>query len=211
MTDDATDAIVDATEEEETAEVEETEVDTTDEVEDEPLGDAGKKALAAERANVRAAKKESREIRAELAALKAQLEAKDKPADEQELDRVRREAATEATARANARILRSEIKAAAAGKFADPADAIAFLNLDDFDVDENGDVDAEAIEDAISDLLTRKPHLSAGKKKFGDVNQSPKAPAQPAQLTLAEYNSLSRDERRKAREAGRVKNIIGAN
>lgn len=207
MPEDDVDATVDATEEEET-EVEET---TDDTEEDEPLGEAGKKELAAERATARAAKKEARDAKAELAALKAQLEAKDKPADEQELDRVRREAATEATTRANARILRSEIRAAAAGKLADPVDAIAFLDLTEFDVDENGDVDTSAIDDAISDLLTRKPHLAAGKeKRFGNVNQSAKAPAQPGQLSLAEYNALSRDERRKARETGRVKNLIGA-
>lgn len=208
MPKDETDATVDSTEETETEEVEETE--DADE-EDEPLGEAGKKALAAERVNVRTARKEARDAKAELAQLKAQLAAKDKPADEQELDRVRREAATEATGRANARILRSEIRAVATGKLTDPADAALYLDLEEFEVGENGDVDTAAIEDAISDLLTRKPHLAAtGGRRFGKVNQSSQAPAQPGQLSRAEYNALPREERRKARETGRVKNLIGA-
>lgn len=209
MTDDVTDATVD-TEEEETEDVEE----TTDDVEevDEPLGEAGKKALASERMNVRTARREAREAKAELAALKAQLEAKDKPADEQELDRVRREVASEASQRANTRILRSEIRAVATGKLADPADAALYLDLEEFEVGDDGDVDTAAIEDAISDLLTRKPHLAAGKeKRFGNVNQSAKVPAKPGQLSQAEYTSLSREERRKAREDGRVNRILGIN
>jgi benzoyl-CoA reductase/2-hydroxyglutaryl-CoA dehydratase subunit BcrC/BadD/HgdB len=209
MTDDVTDATDETTDVETTAEeVEET---TDAEETEETLGEPGKKALATERAAARTAKREAREAKAELAALKAQIAAKDKPTDEQELDRVRREATAEATQKSNTRILRSEIRAAAAGKLADPADAVAFLDLSEFDVDENGDVDASAIEDAITDLLTRKPHLAAtGKRQFGNVNQSAKPQAKPGQLTQNEYNALSREERRKARDEGRVNLILGA-
>ena len=207
MTDDVTDATVETTEDE-TDDVEETQEQTDEET----LGEPGKKALAAERAAARAAKKEARDAKAELAALKSQIAAKEKSPDEQELDQVRREAALEASQKANARIVQSEVRAAATGKLADPADAVLFLDMNEFEVAEDGSVDAQAIQDAISDLLTRKPHLAAGKeKRFGNVNQSPKAPAQPGQLSLAEYNALSREERRKAREDGRVKNLIGAN
>jgi hypothetical protein len=207
MPEDVDDATVDTTEEE-TETVDET-VDETEE-EDKPLGPAGEKALATERANVRAARRETRELRAELDALKAQIAAKDKPADEQELDRVKREALQEASTKANDRILRSEIRAAAAGKLADPADAVLYLDLKEFEVGDNGDVDTAAIEDAISDLLTRKPHLAATSgKRFGNVNQSPKAPSKPGQLTRAEYNALSREDRRKARDEGRVNNLLG--
>lgn len=216
MPDEVTDA-TDETTEEETEVVDE----TTDETEedDAPLGEAGKRALAAERASARAAQKDARAAqkdaraaKAELAQLKAQLAAKDKPADEQELDRVRREAEEKATHTANARILRSEIRAVATGKLADPSDAALYLDLEEFEVGDNGDVDTSAIEDAISELLTRKPHLAAGReKRFGNVNQSPKAPAKPGQLSQSEYNALSREDRRAAREAGRVKNLMGIN
>jgi hypothetical protein len=80
---------------------------------------------------------------------------------ETEVDKARKEAATEATAVANRKIVRAEIKAAASAKFADPADAIAFLNLDDFTVDDDGEVDGEAIMAALDDLLKKKPHLGA--------------------------------------------------
>lgn len=208
MPEDEIDATVEPDQDETTDDVDETPEETETEPE---IGDAGKKAIAAERNAARAAKRDARAARDELAALKAQIAAQDKPADEQELDRVRREAAAEATQKSNQRILRSEIKLAAAGKLADPADAVAFLDLTEFDVDENGDVDAAAIEDAISDLLTRKPHLAATvKKQFGNVNQSAKTPAAPGQLSQTEYDALSREERRKARDEGRVNRLLGA-
>ena len=117
--------------------------------------DAGaKKALVAERAARKAAEKELADARAALAA-------KDKTVEEQALDAARREAVAEVTTKANARVITAELKSAAKGVLADPADALAFIKISDFEVDANGDVDSDALNDAIADLLVRKPHLAA--------------------------------------------------
>ena len=56
------------------------------------------------------------------------------------------------------RTVQSEVKALAAAGFADPADAIAFLDLGKYATND-GDVDVEAIRGDLADLLARKPHL----------------------------------------------------
>lgn len=117
----------------------------------EELGDAGKQALARMKEKVKAANARARAAEARAA----------EAGDKDETDRVRREAETAATAKANARILKAEIRAAAAGKLADPTDALAFLSTNDFEVDDDGDVDADEIAAAIDDLVRRKPHLAA--------------------------------------------------
>lgn len=155
---------------------------------------------------------ENRELKKANKALKAQLAEKSKPVDESEIDAAKREAAAEASKKADERILRSEIRAAATGKFADPKDALAFLDLTEFEVDENGDVDSDAIEDALTNLLEKKPHLGVAPKRFqGGGHQGAKAPAKLSQLTAEQYNAMSRDEKRKARNEGRVNKILGAN
>lgn len=57
------------------------------------------------------------------------------------------------------RAVRSEVKALAADEFADPEDAHAFLDLGAY-VDDEGDIDAAAIQKDLKDLLKRKPHLA---------------------------------------------------
>jgi hypothetical protein len=68
------------------------------------------------------------------------------------------------------RAVRSEVRALAAAEFADPDDAHAFLNLDDF-VDDEGDIDSDRIRDSLADLLKRKPHLAK------PADTSPRRPA----------------------------------
>ena len=138
--------------------------DATTEVEDDDdpegadkLGDAGKKALDAMKAKWQAERTKRREAEAKLAAPKPD----DKRADEPDLDAIRKEAETAAQRKANARILRSEVKAAAAGKFADPADAYKFLDLTQFEVDDDGNVDEDEIAEAIDGLINAKPYLAA--------------------------------------------------
>lgn len=142
---------------------------------DEPLGPAGQQALDRMKADRKAAQDALKPYKALLrelgvkdaAALKALIDGKQQAADDADPDRIRREAAAEATQAANRKIVRAEVKAAAAGKFADPADAAAFLNLDEFEVDEDGEVDGDAIKAALDDLLKKKPHLAAqGGRRF---------------------------------------------
>ncbi|MET0521484.1 MAG: hypothetical protein ABW156_05835 [Jiangellaceae bacterium] len=149
--------------------------ETTDTDGTEQLGDAGKKALdamktkwQAERDGAKPWKTLARELGVKSPdELKALLASKQSDDNEAEADRIRREATAEVTAKANARIVRAEVKALAGGKFADPADAALYLNLDEFEVDEDGEVDGDAITAALDELLKKKPHLAAqGGRRF---------------------------------------------
>lgn len=186
-----------------------TDDDTTPEGAD-SLGDAGKRALDSMKAKWKAERDKRRELETALAAGSAPKADGETP----DLDALKREAASEATAKANARILRSEIKAAAAGKFADVSDALLNLDLDAFEVDEHGDVDATEIADAIQDVLTRKPHLAAATaKRFqgtGDGGAARKATG-PSQLTRDELDRMSPEQIHKARREGRLKNLLAGN
>lgn len=168
---------------------------------DAPLGEAGERALAA-------MKKKERETRAELRAAKAEIAALTAPKDgEQTPEQLRAEIEREVIAKANQRVVRAEVKAAAAASFADPEDAIAFLNLSEFDVDENGEVDPSDIEDALKDLLAKKPHLAKrGEAQRDSKKRVPEVPADPAG---GSHEPLSLDERiAAAQKAGDYKTVI---
>jgi hypothetical protein len=143
------------------------------------LGEKGKKALDAERTRARDAEKARKAIEAEHAKTKKELEdLKAAGATDQEkaLAAARKEAGDAATAeavgKANARILSSEIKAAAGTKLADPNDAVRLLDLTEFEVDADGNVDDKKIAAAIDQLLKDKPYLAAtaGKKGAGSAD-----------------------------------------
>lgn len=63
------------------------------------------------------------------------------------------------------RVITAEVKAVAAGKLSDPADAVRFLDLDEFKVDKDGEVDTKAIGKAVDQLLKDKPYLASGAPK----------------------------------------------
>jgi hypothetical protein len=120
------------------------------------LGDAGKKALDEERAARRAAEKLAKENADELDKLrKATMSDQEKAVAE-----AKAAGRQEAMAEANARLLRSEIRGAAAGKLADPGDAAALLGDIDQFLDKNGEPDSKAIASAIDALVKAKPYLA---------------------------------------------------
>lgn len=117
--------------------------------------------------------------------------------------------------KANARIVRSEIRAAAAGKLADPKDALIHLRdrLDQFEVDANGEVDSEEVADAITKLLEEKPYLAAATaKRFqgtGDGGAARKAGG-VKQVTEAELKTMTPDQIVKAQNEGRLSDLLSA-
>lgn len=171
-------------------EVDEIDDDTTEQDGVEDLGDKGKQALDRMKADRNAARKEARDLKARLEA----LEQRSKPGGDDAIEAARREATAEATKSANQRILRTEVRAVATGKLADPSDALAYLDLSDFEVDEDGEVDTDAISEAVADLLSKKPYLAA--KRFqgdgdmgkGKQKQAPKPPSQNDLLRAAIRN-----------------------
>jgi hypothetical protein len=177
---------------------------------EEALGDPGKKALDLMKAQRNAATKEARDAKAELERLRQEAALKDKPAEEQALEAARQEARLEANQRANERILRSELRASATGKLADPSDAALYINLSDFDVSDDGEIDSDALRDAIDDLLTRKPHLAATTRRFdGNADQGPRGERKPSQLTDADLSRMTPAQINQARREGRLDRLMG--
>jgi hypothetical protein len=185
-----------------------TETDETDPAGAEALGDAGKKALDSMKSKWREERDKRRDLESRLSALETAPKGDPETPD---ADSIKAQATREAIAKANTRIVRSEIKAAAAGKFTDPADALAFLDPSKFEVNENGDVDEDEIKDALEELLTRKPHLAAtARPRFqgsGDGGAARKA-AGPTQLTRDDLAKMTPEQIGKAKAEGRLKNLL---
>lgn len=169
----------------------------------EDLGDKGKRALDSMKAKLKTERTRRRTAEAQLQA---------KPADGGDADQIQAKADQAATAKANTRIVRSEVRAAAAGKLADPKDALRFLDLDQFEVDEDGQVDEDEIADAIEDLMKNKPYLAAATgRRFqgtGDGGASRKA-TRPKQLSRQDLKSMTPAQIVKAKEEGRLDDALG--
>lgn len=122
------------------------------------------------------------------------------------------EARREAEQRANQKIIKAELKAAAKGQLADPTDVYRYLDLDDFDVDEDGNVDSAEMEEAIEDLLKEKPYLAANQapaRRFqtrGDGGS--RGPSRPKQLTSADIERMSPKDIDKATREGRLDDLL---
>lgn len=186
------------------------EVDDEDEPEGaEQLGDAGKRALDAMKARLRAEKGKRRALETERDTLLSGAKKDGEP----NADEIRRDAEKAASAKANTRIVRSEIRAAATGKLADPKDALTFLDLSKFEVDDNGEVDSEEVADAIDELIKNKPYLAAATaKRFqgtGDGGAARKAGG-VKQVTEAELKTMTPDQIVKAQNEGRLSDLLSA-
>ncbi len=203
---------VDATSTEtENTETETTETETSAEATSD-LGEAGTKALAALRLEKKQALADAKAATARAVAAETALANKDKSAEEQQIEAAKAEALTEANKRANTRILRADLRAAATGKLADPSDAALYLNLDDFTVTDDGETDSDALNEAIDDLLTRKPHLAAQKQpRFdGNADQGAKGKeSKPQQLRQTDLEGMSAEAIVAAQNAGQLNELLG--
>jgi hypothetical protein len=186
--------------------------DAGDGQDDDGLGDKGREALAKERKARREADKARKAAEAELAALKAQAAGKkDDDGATPDAEQIRRDADKTASDKANRRILAAELKAAAAGKLADPSDAAAFIDLSQFEAGDDGEFDADEISEAISDLIKRKPHLAAKAQGFQGSGDGGARTSQPRQLTRAALKNMTPAQINKAREEGRLDRLLGGN
>jgi hypothetical protein len=122
------------------------------------LGDAGKRALQAERAAKAAAVKDAADAKARAEAAEAKVrEFEDANRTELEKAQAAAETAQKAAQAATARAVRAEVRALAAD-FADPADAAAFLDLSEY-AGADGEIDSARIKADLRTLLESKPHL----------------------------------------------------
>lgn len=138
---------------------------TTEPDSDEALAEAGRKALQQEREATKEAKralspwrKLEREFQMGPDEIRAALDSRGDV--DKEREQIRREAEAAALSKVNARLVRAECKALATARFADPSDAYRFVDLDDIEVDDDGEVDTKALQRALDDVLREKPYLA---------------------------------------------------
>ena len=82
---------------------------------------------------------------------------------ERAIAQARTEARAEVLSEANARVVTATVLTEAAGKLADPTDAVALIDMGQFEVDDTGNVDKAAVTRAVAALLKAKPHLAANR------------------------------------------------
>ncbi|NUS29809.1 MAG: hypothetical protein HOV92_37100 [Streptomyces sp.] len=173
------------------------------------LGDPGKKALASMKDRLRKERERRRAAESERDRLKGAGGNGDDP------EQIRSEADKAATARANQRIVRSEVRAAAAGKLTNPRDALAFLDLSQFEVDEDGQVDEDEIADVIEDLLKERPYLGTAARapeprfKGSGDGGARKGTGGPKQLTEQEVSKLTPEQIDEAHRKGQLREYLG--
>lgn len=175
----------------------------------EGLGDAGKKAIDAMKAERNQAREDAKRLQAEVAQLKAKEEGREA---EYQAELERQKVKDEALEKANTRIVKAEVRALAAGKLADPNDALQFLDLSSVEVSEDGAIDIAVVEQLIADLLTSKPYLAAqsGKRFEGQADGGPRnVGSQTRQLTQAELSELTPEQINKARKDGQLNHLLG--
>lgn len=159
----------------------------------EQLGDKGKQALERMKADRAAAKKAAaaeKKRADDLAKKVAEFEDRDKSDADKLASRA--EAAEKRAEAATARAVKAEVRALAAAEFADPEDAAAFLDLSQYATD--GDIDTDALQSDLADLLERKPHLrkqtaTPPEQKKGpkpDPSQGPRKEPEPTDWRTAD-------------------------
>ncbi|WP_327389736.1 hypothetical protein OG728_09540 [Streptomyces microflavus] len=84
-------------------------------------------------------------------------------------------------------LVRAELRAAAAGKLRDPADALALLDVVSL-AGSGGDIDAAAVAAAVDQLVKDKPYLAVADQdgsapSWGDVGAGPRDTAEPEPAT----------------------------
>jgi hypothetical protein len=150
---------------------------------DDTLGDSGKKALDAmkrERNEAKKAAADAKRQAADLAKKVRDFEDRDKS----ELDKATAKAERLATqaAKAVARAVQAEVKALSTGKFADAGDAVDVLMRDPSKyVDADGEIDTDAIDADLTDLLDRKPHWARPEPVAAPPEPKPKPRPDPGQ------------------------------
>jgi hypothetical protein len=120
---------------------------------------------------------------------------KSKPAvtpteDAPDPEKIRAELRAEFAEATNKKLVAAEAKAALAGKVHKPATALRLLDLSDVEVDADGNVDTQALDDLIVKLLEDEPYLAVAQgtpQRFqGPADQGPRGAAKSEEQRLSE-------------------------
>lgn len=174
------------------------------------LGDAGKKALDAMKAKWQKERDARKALADENATLKASKD--DKKDDQPDPEEIRKQARAEAAAEVLKDRALDKVETKAAKLFADPEDARALLaaRVDEF-VDD-GKVDVDAIQEALADLLKKKPHLAAqgGRRFEGGADGGARKGSKPDQLTEQDVKRMTPEQIVEARAKGRLDDYMAS-
>jgi len=202
---------LDATQDEAADEAAESEEESGQVEGEDALGDAGKRALDKMKADLRAEKARRKAAENEAAALKA---SKSDASDDgkSDLDAVRTEALKQARAETLRERALDRLEARAGRKFNDSADARAHLASRVEDFIDGEQIDAAAIDEALTELLEAKPYLAAGgaKPRFEGTadNGARKGASGPKQLGKADLARMSADQIVAAQKAGQFDEFL---
>jgi hypothetical protein len=192
-------------------------VDPDDADPDADLGDKGKQAIDRMKAQRNAARDQLKEYKAlglSPEQIKALQKGDAKADDQPDVDQIREQARAEVRAEAAKERVLDKIEAKAARGFADAEDAVAILlrTHDPEDFLDDGKIDVEAIQDALDELLDKKPHLAAqgGKRFQGTPDGGTRKAARPGQLKQADLARMSPQEIVKAKAEGRLNDLLGS-
>lgn len=112
------------------------------------------------------------------------------PEDAPDPEKIRAEIRTELQAATNTRLIAAEAKAALTGIVHKPATALRLLDLSDVEVDADGNVDTQALDDLIVKLLEDEPYLAVAQgtpQRFqGTADQGPQGAAKSEEQRLSE-------------------------
>lgn len=175
------------------------------------LGDAGKRALDAMKAQLKAEKERRKAAETELTGFKA------KPAEATDAAALRAEALATARAETLRERAMDRLEAKAARLFADPEDARALLGSRVEDFVDGDRIDADAIGEALTELLTRKPHLAAAsatpaKPTFAGTGDggARKGPEGVKQLGQSDIDKMTAEQIVAAQNKGQFNDFLAA-
>lgn len=144
-----------------------------DDDDDTPLGPKGEKALAAMKAELKAAKARAKvadDLQAQLDAIQAANMTDHEKAIKDAADKAAADTRAAVLTDVNARLFTAELKAATSGVLlpaaaqdllVKPDVALALLGLDEYPVTPTGDIDSTAIVQAVTAYAQSRPHLAA--------------------------------------------------
>lgn len=174
---------------------------------EEKLGDPGKRALDEMKEKWRTERDRRKALEQQIAATVV-----DDKKDDVDPAKVREQARAEARAEVLRDRALDKIEAKASKLFADPEDAALLLGrrIDEF-ID-GGKLDLDAIEDALEDLLKKKPHLAAATapRFSGSADGGArKGSGQPTQLTENDLKRMTPDQIVAAQDKGQLNELLG--
>lgn len=119
------------------------------------------------------------------------------------------EALSKFASKANEKLLKTDVLAAAKGVLSDPSDALRFLNLSEFEV-KDMETDSKAISEAIAELVQERPYLAVkdDAKKWSNSEAGPKDKRADRQLSRDDLAKMTPEEINAAEQKGLLVNLL---